>query len=252
LRPNCAMNETVDAISGLGLVLRQKRTGHRVGLDAVLLAAAMGAPARRIADVGAGVGAVGLALARRFAEASVDLVEIDPETAALAQENAGANGLAERARIAVTDVMDAKARRAAGLTDGAADLVVTNPPFYAAGETRVSPDRERARAHALGGANALAEWLWASLALLAPGGRFALIHRPEALPAIYAALGRRLGDVAVRPIYSRAQENAIRIILTGVKGSGAPARLQPGLILHEADGGATPQARAIHEGRATL
>ena len=93
------MSETLDAIRGLGLTLRQKRTGHRVGLDAVLLAAAAaGLPARRIVDVGAGVGAVGLALARRYPEAEVDLVEIDAETAALAADNAESNGAA-RARV---------------------------------------------------------------------------------------------------------------------------------------------------------
>jgi tRNA1(Val) A37 N6-methylase TrmN6 len=246
------MNETLDAISGLGLVLRQKRAGHRVGLDAVLLAAAAGTGARHIVDVGAGVGAVGLALARRFSEARIDLVEIDEPTAALAQDNAARNGLTERVRVIVADVMDAKSRRAAELSDGVADLVVTNPPYYASGETRVSPDPARARAHALSGEDALAGWLQASLALLAPGGRFGLIHRPEALPTIYAAVDRRLGDVAVRPVYPRAGEDAIRVIVTGVKGSRAPARLQPGLILHEADGQPTPAARAIHEGRAML
>src|SRR5947209_18382012 len=118
------MPETLDAISGLGLKLRQKRTGHRVGLDAVLLTAAaaagvVGAP-RRVVDVGAGVGAVGLSLARRFPDAEVDCVEIDAEIAALAAENATRNGLAERARIVVADVTSPAQRRAAGLIDGAA------------------------------------------------------------------------------------------------------------------------------------
>jgi tRNA1(Val) A37 N6-methylase TrmN6 len=245
------MSETVDAIRGLGLILRQKRTGHRVGLDAVLLAAAAaGAPARRIVDVGAGVGAVGLALARRYPEAEVDLVEIDAETAALAAENAQRNGA--RANVRVADVTSPAARRAAGLLDAAADLVATNPPFLDAGAARVSPDPARARAHALTGADGLGEWLRACLALLAPGGRFAMIHRPDALPSIYAALGARLGDVAVRPVYPHAGADAIRLLATGVKGSRAPARLAPGLILHETDGRATAQAQAIHEGRATL
>ncbi len=246
------MNETLDAISGLGLVLRQKRAGHRVGLDAVLLAAAAGATGDRIVDVGAGVGAVGLALARRLPQSLVDLVEIDAETAALAQDNAARNGLAERVRVAVADVTSPAERRAAALSDGAADLVVTNPPFYDQATTRVSPDAGRARAHTLSGADPLGAWLQASLALLAPGGRFALIHRPDALPAIYAALGGRLGDVTVRPVYPRAGADAIRLLVTGVKGSRAPARLAPALALHEADGRATEQAREIHAGRATL
>jgi tRNA1(Val) A37 N6-methylase TrmN6 len=245
------MNETLDAISGLGLTLRQMRTGHRVGLDAVLLAA--GAAEGLIVDVGAGVGAVGLALARRAPGVRVDLVEIDEEAAVLARENILANGLAERARAVVADVTSPAARRAGGLADGSAELVVTNPPFYRASETRVSPDAARARAHALPeGGDGLGLWLKASLALLAPGGRFALIHRPDALPAIYAALGLRLGGVAVRPVYPREGEEAIRLLVTGVKGSRAPARLLPGLVLHEADGRATARARAIHEGRERL
>jgi len=245
------MNETLDAISGLGVVLRQRRTGHRVGLDAVLLAAAAGPPADRIVDVGAGVGAVGLALARRFPACQADLVEIDPEIAALAHANADSNGLSERVRVAIADVTSPAARRAAGLVDGAADLVATNPPFYRAAATRVSPDPARARAHTLGG-DGLGEWLKASLALLAPDGRFAMVHRPDSLPAIYAALGGRLGDVATRPVYARAGEDAIRVLVTGVKGSRAAARLAPGLVLHEADGRATAEAQAIHEGRAML
>ena len=244
------MSESLDAIRGLGLTLRQKRTGHRVGLDAVLLAAAAaGASAQRIVDVGAGVGAVGLALALRHPQAEVDLVEIAADTAALAAENAERNGL--RARVCVADVTSPAARRAADLADAAADLVATNPPFLAASAARVSPDPGRARAHALSGEDGLAEWLRACLALLAPGGRFAMIHRADALPEIYAALGRRLGEISVRPVYPRAGADAIRVLVTGVKGSRAPSRLAPGLTLHEADGRATPEARAIHEG-ATL
>ena len=76
---------SLDAILGGRLRLRQTRDGHRVGLDAILLAAAAGAPVARLADVGAGVGAVGLALLQRWPAATGALIEIDPELAALAQ-----------------------------------------------------------------------------------------------------------------------------------------------------------------------
>ena len=72
----------------------QPKRGHRVGTDAALLVAAAGdARQGRIVDVGAGVGAVGLALAERNPLASVDLVELDPELAQLADSNAARNGL---------------------------------------------------------------------------------------------------------------------------------------------------------------
>ena len=78
---NCAMAEpspelesaaiadglTEDRWLGGRLTLLQPRRGHRVGTDAALLVAAAGdARQGRIVDVGAGVGAVGLALAKRY------------------------------------------------------------------------------------------------------------------------------------------------------------------------------------------
>src|SRR5262249_52949707 len=84
---------TDDAALGGHLRLLQPRRGHRFGHDAILLAAAT--PARsgdRVADLGAGVGAAGLALACRVPSARITLVEIDAHLAALAQENATRNG----------------------------------------------------------------------------------------------------------------------------------------------------------------
>jgi len=237
---------SLDAILGGRLMLRQRRDGHRVGLDAILLAAAAGAPATRLIDVGAGVGAVGLALLMRWPGATVDLVELDASLAAMAMENAALNGVAARTRVL-------KSRRAAGLADAAADLVLVNPPYLVAEAARVSPDPARARAHVAGeGAEALAGWVVACIALLAPRGRFVMIHRADALPALLPALGRRLGDIALRPIHPRADAPAIRLLFSGVKGSKAPLRVLPGLTLHEADGAATPLAAAIQRGEAFL
>jgi tRNA1(Val) A37 N6-methylase TrmN6 len=247
---------TVDEWLGGRLSLRQPRSGHRVGSDAALLAAA--APvARRIADVGAGVGAVGLAIALRLPKARIDLIEIDPALSALARENAAANGVGARARIVTADAMSATARRAAGLTDGEADLVVTNPPFFDAAAVRASPDPRRARAHVLpgpddAGQSALARWLKSSLALVAPGGRFAMIHRPDALGVILAALEGHLGAVAILPIYPRANASAHRLLIAGIKGARAPLSIRSGLVLHDAAGAFTPAAEALHRGEATI
>jgi tRNA1(Val) A37 N6-methylase TrmN6 len=244
---------SLDAILGGRLRLRQTRDGHRVGLDAILLAAAAGAPAARLVDVGAGVGAVGLALLQRWPAATGALIEIDPELAALAEENAALNDLADRARVVVADALDAKSRRAAGLADEAADLVVTNPPYLAAEAARPSPDPRRARAHVAGaGAAALAGWVVACLALVKPGGRFVMIHRADALPALLPAFAGRLGDLALRPVHPRADAPAIRLLISGTKGSKAPLHVLPGLTLHEADGAAAPLAAAIQRGEATL
>src|SRR3978361_2100569 len=80
---------TEDAFLGGRLRLRQPKSGHRAGHDAMLLAAAT--PARagdRVVDFGAGVRAAGLALARRVAGLDLVLVEIDAGLADLARGNA--------------------------------------------------------------------------------------------------------------------------------------------------------------------
>src|SRR5437588_4082552 len=105
---------TEDAFLGGQLCLRQPRSGHRAGHDAMLLAAATAArPGDRAVDFGAGVGAAGLAVARRVAVDLV-LVEIDPMLAALARDNAAANAI--KAEVIVLDIESvADAFAAAGL-----------------------------------------------------------------------------------------------------------------------------------------
>jgi tRNA1(Val) A37 N6-methylase TrmN6 len=246
-----------DALLGGRLSLRQPVKGHRVGSDAILLAAA--APTRgveRLVDVGAGVGAVGLAIVQRLNGASADLVERDADLAALAAENAAHNCLAARTRVACVDIAQAQARRAAGLTDGTADLVVTNPPFFDAASVRVSPDGGRANAHVFANeassAPPLEAWIVASLALLRPGGYFIMIHRPDALTHILGAFGRRLGSIAMIPIYPQAEAPAHRLLIAGVKGARGPISLRPGLVLHDSSGAFTPLAEAIHRGEALI
>src|SRR5579872_1462488 len=93
-----------DAVLGGRLVLRQPRQGHRFGHDAILLAAAStGGAGEHAVDLGAGVGAAGLALANRIAGLKVTLAEIDPGLTALAAENAERNGLADRVRAVCLD-----------------------------------------------------------------------------------------------------------------------------------------------------
>ena len=79
-----------------------------------------------------------------------------------------------------------------------------------------------------------------------------MIQRADALPALLPAFAGRLGDLTLRPVHPRADAPAIRLLISGTKGSKAPLRLLPGLTLHEPDGSATPLAAAIQRGEATL
>lgn len=239
-----------DLLLGGLLRLLQSRKGHRAGTDAVLLAAALASPQGHLVDAGAGVGTAGLACAVRAQGPRVTLIENNAEAAALAERNAALNLIEARVKVAEIDLLSAAARRGAGLADGSADAVLTNPPFFDAAEVRASPDPARASAHVLEAS--LARWMAACIAMLRPGGVFVMIHRADALADCLAAAGNRLGAVLVLPVYPQASKPAGRILLRGIKGSRARPGLAPGLVLHAPGGGFTPQAEALHRGEAVL
>ncbi len=237
---------TDDAALGGRLTLRQPARGHRFGHDAILLAAATPAAAGEVAiDLGAGVGAAGLALARRVAGSTVRLVEIDRGLAALARENAERNGLHERVTVHALDVAaPAAAFMAAGLDAGCADRVLMNPPFHEEGRAQASPDAGRRAAH-VAPAGALATWLGTAARLLRAGGTLSLIHRADGLGGLLAALAPAFGAVTLEPVHPKPGAAAIRILLCAAKGSAAPLRLLPGLVLNDENGRPSREAEAV-------
>ncbi len=251
-----AGESTLDAFHRGAFHLVQPRRGHRAGMDAMMLAASVpGSFAGRLADLGAGAGAAGLAVAARCPDASVALVERDAGMAAYARRSIAheANaGLRDRARVIEADVtLTGKARLAAGLVDGAFDFALMNPPFNAPID-RPSPDVLRRSAHVM--EDGLFErWLRTAAAIVRPRGGLSIIARPGSLPEILTAMQGRFGGAQIMPIQPRAHEHAIRIVVRAIRGSRAGLVLMPALAIHEPAGHRfSQQADAINNGRATL
>ena len=239
-----AFETSEDKALGGRLVLRQPLRGHRFGHDAILLAAATSAPAGgRAIELGSGVGAAGLALARRVADLTVALLDIDPALTELARDNATRNGLAERVRAVCLDVGAPDAAfAAAGLAAEAADCVLMNPPFNTA--DNASPDPGRRRAHTAPD-DALALWVRTAARLLGRGGALTLIWRSDGLAEVLAALASDFGAVSLLPVYGKPELPAIRILVRAVKGSRAPLTLHGGLLLADAQGRPSVSAEAV-------
>ena len=53
-------------------------------------------------------------------------------------------------------------------------------------------------------------------------------------------------------MHPHADRPAIRVVLSGIKGSRAPLTVLPPLVLNGPDGRFTPQAEALHRGEADL
>ncbi len=241
-----------DAVLGGRLQLRQPLRGHRVGHDAILLAAFTAAAAGEHAvDLGAGVGAAGLALASRVDGLRVTLVEIDDGLCALAAVNAQRNGLADRVRAVVCDAENIEALAQVGLAPGSADRVLMNPPFRDASRQNLSPDPRRRLAHAAA-PGLLPRWVASAAGLLKPRGVLTLIWRADALPEVDDALAESFGSIAILPVLPRAGAPAIRILVRAVKSGAGAALTRPGLILNDAQGKPTVTAEAVLRGGETL
>jgi tRNA1(Val) A37 N6-methylase TrmN6 len=237
---------TDDAALGGRLRLLQPRRGHRFGHDAILLAAATRArEGDRIVDLGAGVGAAGLALATRVPGTQVKLVEMDAGLVALALLNAARNQLVGRVNAVALDVGGSAADyAAAGLRPASCDAVLMNPPFNDPARHRPSPDRRRRDAHDLAPAS-LIIWIDAAARLLRRGGILTVIFRADGIIDLLGTLAGRFGSIAVLPVHGKLGARAIRVIVGAVKGSNAPLAILPGLVLSAQDGMPTDAAEAV-------
>lgn len=230
--------ETIDSFHrGRFHLVQPLGRGHRAGMDAMLLAALVPDTSRagtRVADLGAGAGAAGMAVAVRIPAAQVLLVERAPEMATFARRSLALPQNAafiDRLAVLEADVaLTGRARVAAGLPSDVFDHVVMNPPFNN-GADRRTPDALKAEAHAMSD-GLFDAWIRTAGAILRPGGQLSLIARPESIGEIVAACGRRFGGVEITPVLPRAGENAVRILLTGIKQSRARLALRAPLVMH--------------------
>jgi len=214
-----------DLFLGGALELRQPLKGYRAGTDPVFLAAAVPAQSNEsVLDLGCGVGVAALCLWHR-AQPKLTGVELQPEYAALARENAAV-------AKADFDVIEADvASLSSELRDRSFDHVMTNPPYFPASAGTAANDsgREFANREIL----PLADWMDAAIRRLAPRGTLTVIARTDRLTELIPAISSRIGGIVVKPLASRQGRAAKRVIIHGIKGASAPLKLLSPLVLHD-------------------
>ena len=232
-----------DGILGRQYQLHQPKQGYRFGTDAILLAAAIETQnGRRIADFGAGVGAVSIAAWHRLSDIHITAIEKETNLAALLAHNIHHNQAFEHIRPLEADITDLPP-----MLLGSFDQVIANPPFHHPASPP-SRNRRRALAHHGDGAS-LDLWVAASLKALKPKGRLTYIMRADRMDEMIISLQQNgAGDITVLPIWPYKSSPAIRVIITARKGITAPFTLLDGLVLHHPDGGLTARANDILQG----
>ncbi|MDA8169705.1 MAG: tRNA1(Val) (adenine(37)-N6)-methyltransferase [Nitrospiraceae bacterium] len=239
------MELTLDSIRSIRLY--QRKRGYRFSLDALLLFDFARQPqAKKIADLGAGSGIIGLLLAKeKHPHAEAALIELQEQLSSLAEKNILLNGLEERVRAVNADMRDIK--KTSGLKKGGFDLVVSNPPFRKPASGRISVDEERALArHEL--RMSLHDLVEAAGYLLKHGGKFCLIYHPERLPEVLERL-RANGPFEakrLRFVHGKAGLKAKMVLIEAVKGAAPGLEVAPPLVIYDENGSYTPEVKKIY------
>ena len=230
---------TLDRLAGDWWIY-QWRGGHRYGTDDVACAheAVLVLPgARRVLELGAGTGSVGLlVLGVLSGEAELVAVEIQPESCWLLERTVRRNGLEGMVRVVCADLR--------GFDPGAErfDLVVANPPYLQPGCATEPANRHRLLARLELNGDAF-DFCRAAARCLAPGGRFVFTHSardPRPPRAVERAGMRLLWRREV--VFREGREATIAVLVCGREGE--TSAVEP-LVVRDAAGEYHPSIRAV-------
>ncbi len=227
------MQETVDELSIGNLQLIQAEKGYRFSLDPVLLARFVDVRSGdTVVDLGTGSGVVPLLLAKLSQAEELIGVELQAQLAERAGRNVALNNLQGRVRIIAGDVRQIRQL----LPVASADLVVSNPPYRAPGNGRISPEDERAAArHELAGG--LEDFVASAGWLLKNGGRFALIYLAERLPELLVQMAKAgIEPKRLRLVHPRQQEAARMVLVEGRKAGRPGLTVEKPLYIYKGEG----------------
>lgn len=231
---------TNDDFLGGRLTLKQPKEGYRITSDSVFLSATVSVKkAERILDMGAGSGAILSLLVARVGENINDCtlhgIEIQPELLSLARENT---------QSSITYFEGDILKDVEGCEPNSYHHVLSNPPYYE--KDKVSPSPHKTKAVAFGNEMIdLKVWIERMMRMVRPRGFLTLIHRADRLDDILSVLSSKAGSIILYPLYSKAGNDANRVIIRAQKDAKGLLCLKSGLIVHTSDGNYSESAENI-------
>ena len=190
--------ERVDDLERCGYRIIQNTEKFCFGMDAVLLSGyAFAKRGEKVLDLCTGNGIIPILMAAKTQAERIVGIEVQKEVADMAKRSVAANNLSERINIICANIKDTEEY----LTKGIFDVVTCNPPYMIDNHGIKNPDSPKAiaRHEILCNFDDVAR---IASAMLRPGGRFFLIHRPFRLTEIFETLtGHGLEPKRMKLVY---------------------------------------------------
>lgn len=242
---------TLDAISGHYRIYQLKK-GHRFSTDDLLTAwygTAWCPSARRVLDLGSGIGSVGMIAAWRLQGAQFVTVEAQDVSVELAKRSARYNGIEARYDIRHGDFRDPKVLA----QDELFDLVLGSPPYFPldAGILGDHPQKVACRFEMRG---TVADYCSTAAKHLALGGVFACVFPINDNQAQRVDEGAREAGLTIirkRPIVLKEGEPPLLSVFLMTKAEYLPEPMrgktwaEPGLVIRTRDGAVHPEYQAL-------
>ncbi len=227
-----------------GYKIFQDTERFQFGIDAVLLAdfACKGLKSgKKIIDLGTGTGIIPLLMNSRIS-ASFTGLEVQKESAELAARSIALNGLEEQIKIINGDL-----KKVSELFDRHSfDAVTCNPPYMTDehGERNALDALTIARHEVL---CTLEDVVAAADYLLAPHGKFFMIHKPFRLPEIFVTLAaHKLEAKCMRLISPFADKEANMVLIEARKNAKRRLSIEPPLVVRDDNGNYTKEINNIY------
>ncbi|MEM7601272.1 MAG: methyltransferase [Verrucomicrobiota bacterium] len=244
--------ESLDVLCGHFRIFQLKK-GHRYSTDDILTAwygTSWCPSARRILDLGSGIGTVAMTAAWRLPKVSVVTVEAQEESLRLARKSVKWNGLEDRFDLRQGDLRDNSVLGA----EEKFDLVLGSPPYFPLG-TGVEGDHPQKIACRFEVRGTIADYCERAAAQLETGGVFACVFPVN--PAVQeervvdAAKAAGLTIVRQRPIVLREPDEPLLGVFILMKEADLPSAMhgqiwhEPPLSIRREDGSIHPEYAAV-------
>ncbi len=216
----------------LGLKILQKRDGHRLSIDPILLSSFVLPHIKtndKIIDLGTGFGVIPLLISKRLRNSKIIGIEIQKDLVLLAEENLRINKLKKNIKIIAGDYRELKER----FKREKFGIVLSNPPFREPSSGRISPKKERAIARHEFYGN-MEELVKVSKYLVTPAGSICFIYPVRRFVELLICLkDNGLTPRRVRFVHHKKESEGVRFMVEARKTGKGTLEVEKPLILGE-------------------